>query len=185
NDCVLENIYDPSFMSYVPRVDSIRQLTYLGLETRAFFTQGVFVNYGDLTDGQGLLLEGFGYEKHGLINYGRNGPLVFFKYFCEGDSLDCELLSAVKEPPEIQQPVLMVFPNPADNAVRIQIDPAFRKENELQLSILNTVGDVVLHINWKTWKELEVDVRNLHDGMYYLNVYGERMNAIKKIVIVH
>ncbi|MBK9983364.1 MAG: T9SS type A sorting domain-containing protein [Saprospiraceae bacterium] len=79
----------------------------------------------------------------------------------------------------------MVFPNPADNAVRIQIDPAFRKENELQLSILNTVGDVVLHINWKTWKELEVDVRNLHDGMYYLNVYGERMNAIKKIVIVH
>src|SRR5687767_6732477 len=45
NDCVLENIYLP-FMSFIPIVDSIRQLNYSGLETRAFYMQGLFENYG-------------------------------------------------------------------------------------------------------------------------------------------
>ncbi|HZV69468.1 MAG TPA: T9SS type A sorting domain-containing protein [Saprospiraceae bacterium] len=179
NDCVLENIY-LHFMPNKPHVDSIRHLTYSGLETRAFYMQGVFDNYGDFFETTGLILEGYGYEQHGLINYGRNGQLVWFQYFCEGDSLDCELLSAVQEPPEIPQPVISISPNPTSDILIIQIDPAFRKENELQVSILNAAGDIVLGVNWNTWKELEVDVSNFHDGMYFLNVNGEEMRAVKK-----
>ncbi len=184
NECVLENIYLP-FMSDISRIDSIRHLVYSGLETRAFYMRGVFDNYGDLFEDTGLILEGYGYERHGLIKYGRNGPLVLFQYFCEGDSLDCELLSAVQEPPIIPQQFIDLSPNPTSDFVVIQIDPAFLKENELQVSIFNSVGDVILHVNWNPWKELEVDVRNLYDGIYFLNVYDERVMAVKKFVIIH
>jgi len=184
NECVLKNIYD-DWLSYVPQVDSIRPLTYLGLKTRAFFTKGVFVNYGDLADSPGLLLEGYGYEQHGLINYGRNGPLVEFQYFCEGDSLDCELLSAVKEPPEIPQSLFAVSPNPTRDILNIQIDPGFQNETDLQVYLLNAFGNVTLHTNWNTLQELQVDVSNIPDGVYFLNVYGKRGSDVKKIVIAH
>ena len=49
NECVLENIYLP-FMAYVTTVDSIQLLNYSALETRAFYMQGVFDNYGDLSE---------------------------------------------------------------------------------------------------------------------------------------
>jgi hypothetical protein len=185
NDCVLENIYDSSWMSYVPRIDSIRQINYLGLETRAFYTQGIFINYGLLFDSPGVLLEGFGYEYHGLINYGRNGELVFFQYYCEGDSLDCELLSAVHDPREMPQSVISVTPNPARDIVFIQIDAAFHTNNEWQISLLNTMGNVILHENWNTVKELQIDVSNFPDGVYFLNIYGEGINVTKKIIVAH
>ncbi|MEO8088474.1 MAG: T9SS type A sorting domain-containing protein [Bacteroidota bacterium] len=184
NDCVLENIYLP-FMSFIPQVDSIRPLTYSGLLTRAFYMQGIFDNYGDFFETTGLILEGYGYEKHGLINYGRKGELVFFQYFCEGDSLDCELLSALQEPTEMTPSVITLSPNPARDFVNIQIDPVFRREIELQVSLLNTVGDVILHENWNTAKELQIDVRNVDEGLYFLNIFGRKMNVSKKIVIAH
>lgn len=182
NECVLENIYLP-FMAYVPTVDSIRQLNYSGIETRAFYMQGVFDNYGDFFETTGRILEGYGYEQHGLINYGRNGEFVVFQYFCEGDSLDCELLSAIEEPGGKLMYDYSFFPNPADDILIVQIDPTYRKD--LQVSLLNTLGNVVFHTNWDTFKDLKVDVSNLHDGIYFLNVYGERVNVIKNIVIAH
>lgn len=184
NDCVLENIYLP-FMSDKPDVDSIRQLTYSGLETRAFYMQGVFNNYGDFFETTGLILEGYGYERHGLLNYGRKGELVYFQYYCEGDSLDCELLSAVEEPTGMTQSVITLSPNPARDIVIIQIDPAFQTKNELQISLLNTVGNILLYENWNTVKELQIDVRNIHDGVYFLNINGGRMNVTKKIIVAH
>ncbi len=184
NDCVLENLYE-SWVPTIPVVDSIRPFVFSGLATRAFYTTGVFVNYGDLYYGIGRILEGFGYETHGLINYGRNGWLVDFQYFCEGDSLDCDLLSALNELPRIPQSVITVSPNPVRDFVIIQIDPDFRKETKLQVSLFNLVGNKVFHINWNSLTELEVDVSKLHDGIYFLNVHGERMSAVKKIVIAH
>lgn len=182
NECVLENIYLP-FMAHVPTVDSIRLLNYSGLETRAFYMQGFFDNYGDLGETTGLILEGYGYEQHGLINYGRNGELVFFQYYCEGDSLDCKILSAVQEPTEIPQSVISLSPNPTHDILIIQIDSDFRKETELQVSLLSAMGNVVLQVNWNTFKELEVDISNLHDGVYFLNIQGKGMRVVKKIVI--
>ena len=184
NDCVLESIYLP-FMPYIPDVDSIRQLTYSGLETRAFYMQGVFDNYGDFFEITGRILEGYGYEQHGLINYGKKGPLVYFQYFCEGDSLDCELLSAIQEPPKIRQSIISITPNPARDIVIIQIDPAFHTISDLQISLLNAVGNVILYEDWNTVKELQIDVSNFHDGVYFLNIYGEGINATKKIIVAH
>ncbi len=185
NDCVLENIYDSSGMSYVPRIDSIRQLNYLGLETRAFYTQGIFINYGLLFDSPGILLEGFGYEYHGLINYGRKGELVFFQYYCEGDSLDCEILSAVQDLGETTKYGILVSPNPAQDFIIIQPTPAIQKERELKVSILNSIGNVVLQTNWNTFDKLKVEVNNLSEGIYFLSIYGQRINTVQKIVIAH
>ncbi|MCC6413734.1 MAG: T9SS type A sorting domain-containing protein [Saprospiraceae bacterium] len=182
NACVLEIISEP-FLSYVPRIDSIRQETFLGQETRAFYTQGVFINEGLLPTMPGRLLEGFGYELHGLFNFGRKGPLVRFVSYCEGDSIDCGFLTAVKESPEMPQPVIMLSPNPTHNVVIIQMDPAFRKETELQVSLINAAGKVVRRVNWNTLKALEVDVSTLPEGMYFLNVSGEKMSVVKKLVI--
>jgi hypothetical protein len=184
NDCVVEKLYEP-WVPFIPRVDSIRSYDFWGLATRAFYTQGVFSNGGDLFYNVGRILEGFGYEIHGLINYGRRGELVLFQYFCEGDSLDCELLSAIQEPPKIPRSVISVTPNPARDIVIIQIDPAFHTNNDLQISLLNAVGNVLLHENWNTVKELQIDVSNFHDGIYFLNIYGEGINATKKIIVAH
>ncbi|MEP6793856.1 MAG: T9SS type A sorting domain-containing protein [Saprospiraceae bacterium] len=182
NDCVLENIYEP-WLPNIPQIDSIRQENYFGLTTRAFYTHGIFVNNGDLFESPGRLFEGFGYEQHGLINYGRKGPLVYFQYFCEGDSLDCELLSAVQEPPIIPQQFIDLSPNPTSDFVVIQIGPDFRKEKELQVSILNEAGTVIFHTNWVTFSELKINVSKFQPGMYFLSIYGEKMRVIKKIVI--
>ena len=183
NDCVLENLYAP-WVPSVPRIDSIRPFVFSGLASRAFYTQGVFVNYGDLFYDIGRIFEGFGYEAHGLINYGRKEFLTEFQYFCEGDSLDCELLSAIEEPGEKLGYDFTLFPNPADDILIVQIDPSYRKETELQVYLLNAMGNVILHTNWNIFKDLKLNVSNLHNGMYFLSIHGERVSAIKSIVIV-
>jgi hypothetical protein len=184
NDCLLENLYEP-WLSFVPRVDSIRPYVFSGLATRAFYTKGIFYNGEDLFEIESRILEGFGYEIHGLINYGRKGSLVIFQYFCEGDSLDCELLSDVNELPRLPQAVVTVSPNPASDILTIQVEPAFRSQSELQFSLVNTEGHVVTQVNWNALTKLDIDVSSLEDGMYFLNVCGKRIKAIKKIVIAH
>jgi len=183
NNCVLENLYEP-WMPFVPRVDSIRPYVFSGLESRAFYTEGIFFNGGDQFYIQGRILEGFGYEIHGLINYGRNGFLVLFQYFCEGDSLDCELLSAIEEP-GIPKSEFSLSPNPADYFVFIRTDQTLMRETTLKISFLNAIGNVVLQANWNDQNELKVDVSQLIDGIYLLNIYGQRINTSQKILISH
>jgi len=184
NECVLENIYLP-FMSDISRVDSIRQFVYSDLETRAFYMRGIFDNYGDSFEDTGLILEGYGYERHGLINYGKNGPLVLFQYFCVSDSLDCELLSAVQEPIESSKYGILITPNPAQDFIIIQPTPAIQKEIRLTASLLNATGNVVLQRNWNTIDNLKIEVNTLSEGIYFLSIYGQRINTVQKIVIAH
>jgi len=181
NECVLENIYLP-FMSDISRVDSIRQFVYSGLETRAFYMRGVFDNYGNSFEDTGLILEGYGYERHGLINYGRNGFLVLFQYFCEGDSLDCELLSAVEDPEVNPVAHIVISPNPTHDILRIQKGADFQNEAQLKVSILDIAGNVINYTDWNTFQALEIDVRDLPVGMYILNLNGERTSTTTKIV---
>lgn len=184
NDCVLENLYEP-WLDYIPRIDTIWEGNYFGLETRFFYTDGIFINYGDIFDGSGFLLEGFGYEQHGLINYGRKGPLVLFNYFCEGDSLDCELLSGISELPLIPPSLITFFPNPAKDFVNLHIDPDFQNGSKLDVFLFNLMGNNVYYENWNTLKELTIDISKLQNGIYFLNVNGDKFRTVKKIVIAH
>lgn len=184
NACVVKNLYEPS-LTYIPRIDSIRQEIYFGQEGRAFYTKGFFVNEGLLAEGTGKLLEGFGYEAHGLIDFGRMGPLVRFVFFCEGSFMDCGFVSATQEHPELPQSAVTISPNPTGDIVTIQITPAFQNETELDVSFFNTTGRIVCQVSGSATEMLEVDVSSLPDGIYFLKTNGERMNIIRKILITH
>jgi hypothetical protein len=184
NECVLENIYLP-FMEELSRIDSVSPYTYSGLETRAFFMNGVFDNYGDLFEDTGIIFEGYGYERHGLINYGRQGPLVLFQYFCEGDSLDCELLSAVEAPEDVNESGITISPNPANDILRIQMDQDFQKESGLQILLMNATGNVNRRLDSNGFQIIETDVSDLPDGLYFIGIYGDSIRGMKKLIIAH
>lgn len=166
NACVLDKIY-ASFLTYVPRVDSIRAEPSFGQLRRAFYTKGVFVNEGLLFDSPGTLLEGFGYALHGLLNFGRKGPLVRFDDYCEGAYANCGFTTALAELADLASP-LVFSPNPATHHFRLQTIPSAPGDVVWRLGLFNASGRLVLQRDWSPSESLEVEVDGLPAGVYHL-----------------
>ena len=77
-----------------------------------------------------------------------------------------------------------IFPNPSNGQFNIEIQSINNKP--VQMRIFNAFGSEVynddnLIINGFTTKV--VDLSNFPEGIYYLNLHGDGVNIIKKIVI--
>lgn len=184
NDCVLANLYIEG-QKGTPVVDTIWESNYQGLNTRFFETEGFFDNYGDLCYCHGYILEGFGYEMHGLVNYGRNGGYFIFQYFCESGDPECDFLSSSSEIPLIPADAITVSPNPAVDFITIQAAPNYTIPVILDCSIVTATGTTVMHDQWNTNEIRSLDVRGIPHGVYFIYINGSEGRLVKKLMITH
>lgn len=79
---------------------------------------------------------------------------------------------------------LYVFPNPSDGVFSIRINSL--SNQPVNLSLMNALGKVV-YSNEKIYigssRTLDIQLKNQPDGVYYLNLKGDGVNMIKKVII--
>jgi hypothetical protein len=77
----------------------------------------------------------------------------------------------------VDENTVKLFPNPANT----QINVLFRdKVQNPKLTLLNSFGQVVTEIDGQ-----QIDVRNIENGVYFLDVQTQNYRVSKKIVINH
>lgn len=94
------------------------------------------------------------------------------------------ITSIIVSAEDVPSPVgVQIYPNPADDEINIQIEqPDISKLNG---SILNSYGAQVESFTL-TGERTVVSVKNLMDGMYFINLTNERgQHTWKKFVVIH
>ncbi|MCB2220484.1 MAG: CotH kinase family protein [Bacteroidetes bacterium] len=149
---------------------------------RIYDTDGLLVceiNYKE--DGAWPILpEGLGYTLE-LTNPAEdlNDPSNWFTG-CPGGSpgsayfLPCPNLSVS----EIRKESLIVYPNPARDFLTIKL----KKQEKVKISILTIDGKIMKH-HEQNAKLIELDIRDLNTGIYFVKVTGESDIWVRRIVI--
>ena len=122
-----------------------------------------------------------GYTRTGFIDY------VLFDYFSPSDSVAFRVNYQVNGRPlsisETVKPELSVYPNPADDFLRIQYEVS--AGSKAQFELINLVGAKVFETKLNSQStEMEIDLSSLNPGVYFytLKIDGE-VNISKKLVI--
>ena len=84
-------------------------------------------------------------------------------------------LDAVLSTSEFQLTEFDVFPNPANIEFNIQLKEGIRLE---KANIYNQLGQLILSSS-----ETNIDVNNLSQGMYFVEVITNQGNSTKKLII--
>lgn len=122
-----------------------------------------------------------GYTRTGFIDY------VLFDYYNPTDSvafrIDYQVNGVPLSEKEFSRPELSVYPNPADDYLRIQYE--VNSGANAQFELINLIGAKVFETELNSQSsELEIDLSALNPGVYFytLKIDGE-VNISKKLVI--
>ena len=88
-------------------------------------------------------------------------------------TLDSDAPIAVKVAEVVEKNNIVVYPNPADDVLNIQID-----DNQSEIVLYNSLGQVVRRIE-ALCGEAQIDIADLNAGMYFLKV-GEKVEKVIK-----
>lgn len=80
---------------------------------------------------------------------------------------------------EIQENEISIFPNPSNQFINIYIGDVFPQN--IQLSLMNSLGEKLLQIS----NADKIDVSNINEGIYYLQMVTKDSRITKKIIIQH
>jgi fibronectin-binding autotransporter adhesin len=83
-------------------------------------------------------------------------------------------VSAIKEIPEVQ---FAVYPNPASKQITVQNTSA--SLDVLNVDVTNVIGQVVASYKL-TDTTLDIPLSSLHSGNYFIRLYNDRINTVKK-----
>lgn len=75
-----------------------------------------------------------------------------------------------------------IYPNPANNHIRINISKDFKRPTIL---LLDTQGRLVKSTTIFDEESVVIDIHNIPNGMYYVNVFDNRLNKSIKLLISH
>jgi hypothetical protein len=114
-----------------------------------------------------------------------NDPAVYFVLtFVEGCNRISEVLdlgtTAVENLDENPNPAIKIFPNPVEDMIYIQSDQLF--DSNINLSISNALGQVVLQRTEGSGKSMRVDVSTITPGLYILSLSVGDQVFTKKII---
>jgi PKD repeat protein len=77
-----------------------------------------------------------------------------------------------------------IMPNPASNIVQLQA--TFEQVTTLQVELIDITGKLLLERDWNNasmGNDLQLDVRSLAEGVYFIRMYNATNQATKKLVI--
>jgi hypothetical protein len=102
---------------------------------------------------------------------------------CEPDSLDTINYKVLNLNQKIDEENIRVYPNPATNS--IYIDFGVFTPSEAEVNIYDYTGHIVMRklINQFAVKTQQLDVSRLSKGLYILQVQGEKVHFMTKIVV--
>ena len=80
---------------------------------------------------------------------------------------------------EIDNKIIQIFPNPASDQLIIST-----QENLNEVKIINTSGEVIWNIN-NFSQEVEIDVLEWSNGLYFLYAQFNKITIVEKINISH
>lgn len=114
-----------------------------------------------------------------------NDPAVYFVLtFVDGCNRISEVLdlgtTAVESLDENPNPAIKIFPNPVEEMIYIQSDQLF--DSNINLSLSNALGQVVLQRTEGSGKSMRVDVSTISPGLYILSLSVGDQVFTKKII---
>jgi hypothetical protein len=94
-------------------------------------------------------------------------------------------LNAVKSNKYIAKDDFVLFPNPTNNTINIQFNILQIIENAV-LKIMDISGRIVYNTILKNEPQHTIDVHQLPDGMYFLQIDDAKdLHQIKKFQVIH
>lgn len=90
-------------------------------------------------------------------------------------------IGAVATDDQTQDPGLEVYPNPTQGQLQISTNEIMDKSARLRL--INLQGQVILHRSMANSKAEQINIQNLADGIYILEIKSEKYFAAKKVVL--
>jgi hypothetical protein len=185
NDCVLSRVYQPEWVGgtqQVPVIDSIGYIDRDGVNYRVFYTTGFGYFIGLHFIGQVMLLEGFGYYVHGLLNFGPDAIQALVGY-CEGTFAECGIVSAISGANDLPKE-FKLYPNPADASTLLDWS-ALHLEGDLSIRLTDLHGRVVWHLTTTAVQaQCTIPLKGFLSGVYALVVSDAKGKSVTERVIV-
>lgn len=119
--------------------------------------------------------------------YTRSGPIqyVLFDYYNPSDSVAFTVNYQVNGVPlsqkEVAKPELSVYPNPADDFLRVQ----YEVTKDASFELINLVGAKVYSTRLDAQStEMELDLSNLNPGVYFYTLKSEGKVVISRKLVI-
>jgi hypothetical protein len=111
---------------------------------------------------------------HELIGYIKNGDTAGIVY------PDSVILASIKE--KEHESKCMVYPNPARDKVFISLEEF--PTDPVIIELYSPAGGLILKKSDEiTCKQMEIDIRGIHEGMYYLKIHLNETILVKKLIL--
>ncbi|MBC8173308.1 MAG: PKD domain-containing protein [Chitinophagales bacterium] len=98
-----------------------------------------------------------------------------------GESEICKIIQILVSVDEINDDHLTLYPNPADETITVQ---TFEAPGEKEILLVNTVGEVIFTIAGPG-NTIDIDVKDIPEGIYFVTVTAGEMKGISSVVIDH
>lgn len=82
---------------------------------------------------------------------------------------------------DVRKTKSIIYPNPASEKISISLSE--NTNSVCQIEIGDSVGKIVFSKSYKTGNDVEVNIRNLSKGLYFVSIIGENENMIYKLII--
>ncbi|NOU46177.1 MAG: T9SS type A sorting domain-containing protein [Bacteroidales bacterium] len=91
----------------------------------------------------------------------------------------CELVTSIPNNSLSEDNDIMVFPNPSDDHITLKINNIH--ERSIEVNIFDSLGRIVMNSNFN--QETDLDISSLPSGIYYIKIFSEEINEIRKIIV--
>ncbi|MBQ0767702.1 MAG: T9SS type A sorting domain-containing protein [Bizionia sp.] len=72
-----------------------------------------------------------------------------------------------------------VFPNPASHFITLAGNTTY---NTLRLQLIDMSGKLILENEWKAVHSVKIDISNMQNGIYFLNIIADTMRQSEKVI---
>lgn len=128
-------------------------------------------------DGQTAKFQGYVYDLNNHYYPVQIGDTVHISISVYGHRTD-----AMGFDEENIEPTLHIYPNPANEGVNIEIDPAF---GQCTIELFDMKGCLISTINSNGELKQFINTRDLPESLYILRVHNAEISLIKKLIVSH
>jgi hypothetical protein len=94
---------------------------------------------------------------------------------------NCALLASINSAITNRNPFIL-YPNPNSGKFTIQLPDNFDKE-EFLIRILNIYGQLIFEVQTKKSDKIQIELENINNGVYFLELTGSDLRSSQKMLI--
>lgn len=123
-------------------------------------------------------LQGAIVDENNILSLTQTGTLILTASFSDNPEISSSITVQVSEPEKtfkISSPKINIFPNPADNFIRL------KGINDISITITDYCGKEIINIIKYTENE-RINISSLKPGLYFIKIYSEDLILTKKFI---